>query len=270
MANETTVQMADSHRTVQSSGGTMLRRHPCGIIFFCLLASFALHACRLTRLMEAKSQLCDERPPQVIVKREPGSGIRVVFETPTLTESDVIAIVGFKPTQTWGTEAVRELSYEALPLHQPRDRASSLVLRLAFTPTRGAYRLSEAEIPEKFNSILPAPLLDAAITVVCQPKLTILPPGCEFSLTSVDRATLPTLDQLRQVLGPPTAWRSRSNEISYEYCLAPCDLGSSQIAHLGFSFGDHGELQRAEVRYFRYSATVDLISSEPKAIIKLD
>lgn len=73
----------------------------------------------------------------IVVTRQPGSGLRVVFEKPTLTDPDVIWIVGYEPTRITGADAVREFTYEALPFHGPRDPASSLVVTLSFYRLEG-------------------------------------------------------------------------------------------------------------------------------------
>jgi hypothetical protein len=235
----------------------------------CLLLLPGLQGCLFTRVLETRAQLCDERPPRVIVAQEAGRGLRVVFRTPTLTEQDVIRIVGFEPSETGGSSAVRELRYEARPVHRPLDRATGFVAKLSFTRDRGEYRLAEIEIPEKFNAILPPPLLDAAVKVTCKAQVVVVPPSTSFDLSAVDRATLPTRHALAQLLGPPTAASPRNDDISYQYCLVPCDAKSSMVASLAFSFGAGGELQRAQASYFRYLARVDLSSSRPTATIEL-
>ena len=115
----------------------MQRTRLCGTVLVCLLTTLALQGCLLTRVLETRSQLCDEQPARVIVKREPGRTLRVTFEEPTLTEQDIIWIVGFEPTGAAGGNTVRELVYEARPLDRPLDRASGLLLKLSFTPHRG-------------------------------------------------------------------------------------------------------------------------------------
>ncbi len=247
----------------------MLRLRVCGTALLCMMATFALQGCLLTRVLETRTQLCDEQPPRVMVTRRPGSGPRVLFEKPTLTDRDVVWIVGYEPTEIMGANGIREFTYEALPLHRPLDRAASLVVRLSFARLEGEYRLSEVELPDKFNSILPPPLLDAAVRVVCKTNIGVVPPSTTFDLASLDKATLPTRDALTQLLGTPTAAIARSDEISYQYCLAPCDSTSSMVANLRLSFGNYGKLHRAEASYFRYFAVIDLISSRPTAIIEL-
>jgi hypothetical protein len=236
---------------------------------FCIVLLPGLQGCLFTRVMETRAQLCDERPPRVIVAQEAGRGLRVAFMTPTLTEQDVIRIVGFEPSEMAGSGAVRELRYEARPVHRPLDRATGFVTKLSFTHDRGEYRLAEIEIPEKFNAVLPPPLLDAAVKVTCKAKVVVVPPSTSFDLGDVDRATLPTRAALAQLLGPPTTANPRNDEISYQYCLVPCDAKASMVARLAFSFGAQGELQRAQASYFRYLARVDLTSSRPTATIEL-
>jgi hypothetical protein len=181
----------------------------------------------------------------------------------------VVWLVGYEPSQITGTGALREFSYEALPLHRPLDRANSLVARLSFYRLEGEYRLSEVAIPEKFNGLLSAPLLDAVVRIVCKAQIGVVPPSTTFDLASLDRSLLPARDELTQLLGNPTAATARSEESSYQYCLAPCDSNSPMVATLKFSFGNHGELRRAHASYFRYSVVVDLISSKATATIEL-
>lgn len=241
----------------------------CGKALLCILVMSVLQGCLFTRVLETRSQLCEERPARVVVAREPGRGLRVVFEKPTLTEQDVIRIIGFEPTEIGGTGAVRELLYEARTVHRPLDSAAGFVARLSFTQLRGEYRLSQIEIPEKFNAILPPPLLDAAVKVTCKAQIVVVPPSTTFDLADLDRATLPDRDALRQLLGPPSAANPHDDEISYQYCLLPCDPRSAMVANLAFSFGTGGELRRARASYFRYLARVDLTAARPTATIEL-
>jgi len=67
-----------------------------------------LQRCLMTRVLETQAQLCDQRPAQVVVVAQAGQGLRVVFHKLTLTEKDVVAIVGFAPSATRGTGARRE------------------------------------------------------------------------------------------------------------------------------------------------------------------
>ena len=247
----------------------MLRLRLCATVLLAILLTWTLQGCLFTRVLETRTQLCDEQPPQVIVTRRSGGGVRVVFEKPTLTERDVVWIVGHEPTEVAGANQVRMLSYEAIALDRPFDHATSLVVLLSFTRLEGEYRLSEVEIPEKLNSILSPSLIDAAVRVVCKTRIGVVPPRTTFDLTSVDRATLPTRDALKQVLGTPTALVARSNELSYRYCLAPCAAEASMVASLIFVFGHNGDLRHADATYFRYSVVVDLTSSRPIATVEL-
>lgn len=241
----------------------------CARALLCILVTLPLQGCLFTRILETRTQLCDEKPPRVIVTRQPGSGLRVLFEKPTLTDRDVVSIVGYEPTQVTAANAVREFSYEALPLGRPLDKKSGLVVRLSFAQLEGEYKLSRVEIPEKFNTILPPPLLDAAVSIACRTQIGIVPPGATFDLASLDKSTLPTRNVLIQLLGSPTTAIARSDEMSYEYCLAPCDSNFLMVAKLRFSFGSNGALHRVNATYFRYSVEVDVVSSRPTATIKL-
>jgi hypothetical protein len=247
----------------------MLRLQTRACALLCIVLTSTLQGCLLTRILETRTQLCDETPSRVTIARRPGSGVRVVLEKPTLTDRDVAWIVGNEPTEITGADAVRGFIYEARPLPLPPDRATSLVVRPSFVRLEGEYRLSEVEIPEKFNAILPPPLLDAAVRVMCKAQVGVVPPSTTFDLASLDRATLPTRDALTKLLGKPTATIARSDEVSYQYCLAPCDATSSPVANLRFSFGQQGELHRADATYFRYSAVVDLTTFRPTATVEL-
>ncbi len=234
-----------------------------------LLVLSLLQGCLLSRVMETRAQLCDDQPPRVRVVQVPGASLRVVFDKPTLSDRDVIGIVGVEPSGTSGTAATRELVYEARPLDRPADRTAGLVSRLSFVYADSEYRLAQVEVPEKFNAVLPPALLAAAANVACKAQIMVAPPSTTFDLAPLDRTTLPGRDALRQLLGPPDAGPVRNGEMTYRYCLMPCDAGSPMVTSLKFSFDIMGWLERAEASYFRYSATVDLVSSTPKAKVEL-
>jgi hypothetical protein len=247
----------------------ILRMRAFGTVLLCMAAALALQGCLLTRVMETRAQLCDEQPPRVAVARAPGSGLQVRFEKPALTDRDVVWLVGLEPTEITDANGVRQFSYEALPLHRPHDRAGGLVVRLTFARIEGEYRLSKVELPEKFASILPPPLIEAAVKVVCKTQVGVVPPSTTFDLTSLDKAMLPNRDALAPLLGTPTDAIARLGEMSYQYCLAPCDSTSSMVANLRFSFGKLGELHHVDASYFRYSAVIDLISARATATVEL-
>jgi hypothetical protein len=246
---------------------TLSARSWCALL--CVTLASALQGCILTRVLETKTQLCDDQPSRIVVSSRPGDGIRVVFDKPTLTDRDVIWIVGYEPTEITRTDAARAFSYEALPVHRPLDRATGLAVRLSFARLEGEYRLSEVEIPERFASVLSPPTLDAAIRVVCKAQIGVVPPSTTFDLTSLDRSALPTRRALTQLLGAPTATIAQSDEVLYQYCLAPCDPKSSMVASFKLLFGIDGQLRRADASYFRYFVAVDLISSKATATIEL-
>jgi hypothetical protein len=235
----------------------------------CITLASALQGCLLTRVLETRNQLCDEAPPLVAVSRPAGSGLRVVFEKPLLTDRDVVWIVGYEPTAITDTAAAREFAYEAVPLERPLDRAGGFKARLAFDRRDGEYRLAEVAIPEKFNAILTPALLDAVIRVACRTQIGIVPPSATFDLAALDRATLPNREALTRLLGPPPAAIAGSDEVAYRYCLAPCDANASMVASVKLAFGRDGALQRADASYFRYAVAVDLASSKATATVEL-
>ncbi|QJR16211.1 hypothetical protein [Usitatibacter palustris] len=245
-----------------------MRRFAATALLFILLAS-ALQGCLLTRVLETRGQLCDDQPSRIVVARAPGKGLRVVFEKPTLTDRDVIWIVGYEPTQVTGTGAVRQFTYEALPLHRPLDRSAGLVAELSFERLDGEYRLAEVAIPEKFSAVLSPALLEDVVRVACKAQIGIVPPTTSFDLASLDRSTLPTRDDLTRLLGPPPASMGASDEVSYQYCLAPCDASSAMAANVKVSFGNRGEMQRVDASYFRYFVAIDLVSSRATARVEL-
>jgi hypothetical protein len=246
-----------------------MRRRIRATALLSFLLACSLQGCLITRIFETRTQLCDEKPPRVTVNRPADGGLRVMFAKPTLTDRDVVSIVGYEPTQVRDHDAVRDFSYEALPLDRPLDRTAGFVVRLSFIRLEGEFKLSQVEVPEKFNAILPPRLLDAAVSIVCKTQIGIVPPSTTFDLAPLDKSSLPTRLALTKLLGMPTTATARSEELLYEYCLAPCDLNFSRVAKLKFAFGSNGELNRADATYFRYAAVVDLISSRATATVKL-
>jgi hypothetical protein len=105
--------------------------------------------------------------------------------------------------------------------------------------------------------------------VVCKTQVGVVPPSTTFDLTSLDKAMLPNRDALAPLLGTPTDAIARLGEMSYQYCLAPCDSTSSMVANLRFSFGKLGELHHVDASYFRYSAVIDLNSARATATVEL-
>lgn len=239
-----------------------------GTALLCVGVALGLQGCVFTRVMETRAQFCDEPPPRVTVAREPGRGLRVLFEKPALTEQDVIWLIGLEPTRATGTKAVRELVYEARPVGRPADPATSLSLRPSFSPLDGEARLAEGEIPDKFNAILPAPLPDAAVKVSCNGQIATVPPRGTFDLADVDRSMLSGRDALQDLLGPPTAANSGNTEVDDHCCLAPCEASARFVAKLRFSFGAAGEVRQVQASYFRDAATVDLASPAPRGTIE--
>ncbi len=228
-----------------------------------------LQGCLLTRVFESRAQLCDEQPSRVTVTRPPGSGLRIVFDKPTLTDRDVVLLAGREPTDVTDSLHMREFTYEAVPLRQPLDRTGGLTARLSFREIEGRYRLAEVNLPEKFNDLLAPPLLDSAVAIACKARPGIVPPITTFDLRSLDRSTLPNRDALTRLLGAPSGALVRAEVIWYRYCLAPCGAPDTLAADLRFSFDDEGNLKRADARYFRYSVVVDLDATHPLATVEL-
>lgn len=180
----------------------------------CVAAAFLLHGCLVSRVLETRAQLCDEQPSRVVVTQPPGSGLRIVFEKPTLTDLDVVQIVGQEPSKIADAHGIREFTYEALPLHRPLDRTLGLTARLSFIYLDGQYKLSEVNLPERFNSLLAPPLLGAAVGIGCKAQRGVVPSITTLDLRSLDRSTLPRRDALTHLLGTPTGaltiWRTPS------------------------------------------------------------
>lgn len=244
-------------------------RRAAATVCACIVAVAPLQGCLLTRVLETRAQLCDERPAQVSVATQAGRGLRVVFARPTLTEQDVIAIVGFEPSAIGDANGARQLRYEVRPVDRPHDAAVGLVAKLSFVRVDGESKLAEVEIPEKFNAILPPHVLDAAVQVTCKARIVIVPPSTTFDVADVDRAALPKRPALIELLGPPTTLDPGRRELAYRYCLVPCEPGRPSVAHLGFTFDAQGAIERAAASYFRYVATLDLVAPKPFAIVEL-
>ena len=244
-------------------------RRAAATVCACIVAVAPLQGCLLTRVLETRAQLCDERPAQVHVATQASRGLRVVFARPTLTEQDAVAIVGFEPSAIGEANGARQLRYEVRPVDRPHDAAAGLVAKLTFVRVDGESKLAEVEIPEKFNAILPPHVLDAAVQVTCKARIVILPPSTTFDVSELDRAALPGRTALRQLLGPPTAVESGGRALDYRFCLVPCEPGRPSVAHLGFTFDAQGEIERAAASYFRYVATLDLLAPKPFAVVEL-
>jgi len=254
---------------VKPSSRRLTRSGAAAAALVCVVAIVSLPGCLLTRAMETRAQLCDERPALVQVDAQAGRGLRVVFLKPTLTEQDVIKIVGFEPSAISSANGARQLQYEVRPVDRPREATVGLVAKLTFTRVDDESKLAEVEIPEKFNAILPQSLLDAAVRSTCKARVVVAPPSTTFDVSEVDRASLPNRAVLRQLLGPPTTLDPGGRTLAYRYCLVPCETGRPSVADLGFAFDPQGNLERASASYFRYVAVLDLVAAKPFAVVEL-
>ena len=203
--------------------GQVSARRAAGAALLAIVAVAPLQGCLLDRVLATKAQLCDQVPPGVVLTRTPGSSLRVVFAQPTLTEQDVVWIIGFEPSSVGASAQRREMAYEVRPLARPLHASAGFVARLAFDRVGGESRLAEVEIPPQLDAVLSQPLLDAAVKVACKAKIGVAPPRTTFDLRDVDRATLPDREALARLLGLPPAVGPPDAEMDLAYCLVPCD-----------------------------------------------
>lgn len=218
------------------------------------LLALPLGGCVLDRVLETHRQLCDVRPPQVVVAAS-GAGYRVDFTRPTLTNDDILWLVGLPPTRVVDAPDGPRLVYVAAPLDPALPRAGTLSTELVFRDTGGAPKLAATIPPERVASLVPREIVDAVVATICHPELSFAPPGARFDLAQVPPAAYPDEARIMAQLGPPH-FRDGTN-FGYRFCLEPCDPAARPIATFVYATGDDGSLRRATLAYFRYQLDID-------------
>jgi len=218
------------------------------------LLAVPLGGCVLDRVLETHRQLCDVRPPQVVVAPS-GHGFRVDFDRPTLTKDDILWLVGLPPTRIVDTPGGLRLVYTAAPLDRALTRNATLSTELVLRDAGGVPRLAATVPPERVASLVPREIVDAVIATICHPEISFAPPGARFDLAQVPGAAYPDEARIVAQLGPPH-FRDGTN-FGYRFCLEPCDPTARPIATFVYATGDDGSLRRATLAYFRYQLDID-------------
>lgn len=243
-----------------------MRRRPIrtGIAFVAL--AIPLQGCVLDRVFETHRQLCDASPRQVTVDRSSGS-YRVWFDRPTLTRDDVEWLVGQPPTRAEPIAGGVRLAYAATQVGRPAEPGRELVAQLAFRDQGDGPKLIAATAPARLSTVVPRELIDSAIAAICRPEISLAPPGARFDISSIDVSTLPDEERIVSLLGPPSF--RNGTAIGYAFCLEPCDPRARPVARVVATFEPDGRPRRAEIDYFRYQLTVDLVGKTATVALRL-
>ena len=132
-------------------------------------AAALLEGCLYYRLAQTYRQLCDESPRITIVQLDAGNRV-LVFDEPTLFDTDVACLMGAAPSIAEATRLGKQWHYVASPVGSQGSADGAITVDLSFALVEGRYRLSRATIPAQLEKILSRHLIDQSIAAACNGK----------------------------------------------------------------------------------------------------
>ncbi|MCK4820503.1 hypothetical protein KA005_32360, partial [bacterium] len=212
-----------------------------------VLCLIFLQGCLLDRLVESKKQLCSKNNKKIRLKSE--KGLSVVFDQPVLFDSDIIKILGAKPTKsnTIGNELYFE--YVATRKEDNARKTYDIPVTFIFSNEEGQYKLNEAQTNRNIKEFLSYELLNQVLNSGCNAKLK--GETVEVNLANIDLTLLPKLKKIKELLGEPH--HNNGNTYTYYY-----ELNSSDTAKiLVFYDKKRDRMSSVKIAYFRYVLDVD-------------
>jgi len=212
--------------------------------------------CLLDRLYETRHQLCSgEFQTQIM------DGVRITLRHPTLSDRDVICIVGVAPQETVSPD-IKIITYVAKRRSDMASSVDQIPITLKFVMLDGVYKLQEGHIDKNLAAIVSAPLIVQGIKSACTAKLSLVRRSIEVPL-EIDRELLPSRTAVIEALGTPDSEDAATRSLIYEYAVAS-DM--RHIARIAAYFDPSwSEIQRVDVSYLGHRFNADL--SERRAVV---
>lgn len=225
-----------------------------------LLLTLPLGGCLYYRLVQTYSQLCAERP-RISVQALAGGGRVLVFDEPTLYDSDVECLMGAAPSRIESTGLGQRWVYVGTPAGSDRAEERAIRVELSFVRVDDRQRLSRATLPPQLERVLSQRLIDQAIEAACAGRLDPMTKTAEVDLSGIDRSELPRRPEVIALLGDPQGAGSGHTELSYAYCLGRCmvDEPEQLMGRIDIGFDGSGRIEQAIVDYLQYSAEADFL-----------
>jgi hypothetical protein len=215
------------------------------------------------RLVQTYSQLCDERP-RISIEALAGGGRVLVFDQPTLYDTDVECLMGAAPSRIEATGAGHRWIYRASPVGAAGSDDRAIRVELVFERDGERQRLARATLPAQLERVLSQRLIDQSIEAACSGRLDPITRTAQVDLSGVDPAELPDRSEVMGLLGEPPGAGSDGARLSYAYCLGRCaaDDPEAVVARVNLGFDAAGHVENAVVDYLQYSADVDFVAEQ--------
>mgnify|MGYP001819884242 FL=1 len=180
-----------------------------------LILCAQLSGCMLNRVYAFKRQFCDYRANFTLVVDD---GVTLQMHNPVLFDTDVVWLVGAKPT-TWGKNGNRvEMLYVVEKDLPAPDPEYAIPLRLLFS--EGGDRLLSAGMIDKNLSAMITPgLIEETVAHACKSETSVLAKNVTFDLSELDRADIPDRGQILDALGPPQQTLKHERVMIYRFRL---------------------------------------------------
>ena len=217
-----------------------------------------LEGCLYYRLAQTYRQLCEESPRITIVELDAGDRV-VVFDEPTLFDTDVACLMGAAPSMAEVTRLGKQWHYVASPVGSGGSADRAITVDLTFALVEGRYKLSRATIPAQLEKILSPYLIDQSIEAACNGDLDLIRQTARVDLSGIDHASLPGRTSVIELFGPPNRRASTEGALSWSYCLGSCTGHDTRrlMSNVDVVFDPSGHIERVSADYLQYAADAD-------------
>ncbi|MGB5495542.1 MAG: hypothetical protein WBM97_13805, partial [Sedimenticolaceae bacterium] len=224
-----------------------------------------LEGCLYYRLAQTYRQLCDESPRITIVELDARDRV-LVFDEPTLLDTDVACLMGAAPSIAEVTRLGKQWHYVASPVGPEGSADRAITVDLTFVLEEGRYRLSRATIPAQLEKILSRHLIDQSIEAACNGELDLIRQTARVDLSGIDHASLPDRASVIQLFGPPNGPATADGALSWRYCLGRCAARDDpgMMSNLDVVFDPSGHIERVSADYLQDSADANFTVERAK------
>jgi hypothetical protein len=229
-------------------------------VFAILVGITLLDGCLYYRLTRTYWQLCDENPRIAVLELDSGGRV-LVFDEPTLLDTDVACLMGAAPSESEATPHGKQWRYVAMPIGSEESADRAITVDLTFVPVDGSYRLFRATLPPQLERILSPQLIDQSISAACNGELDLIRRTASVDLSGIDRASLPDQASVIELFGPPNHPATTDRTLSWSYCLGSCAAREHPtiMSKVDVAFDPSGHIEQVTADYLQYSAHANFL-----------
>jgi len=222
-----------------------------------VVLALSVSGCLLTRVYAFKEQFCDY---QKNFSLQVGDGISLRMLDPVLYDSDVIWLLGAKPTRETTRGDRKEMVFVVEKDIEVSDPRYAIPLRLLFTRRDGGrYRMSEGIIDKNLGTMITPGLIEETIAHTCGAESSILAKNVTVDLSDLDPEAIPRRSAIEEALGEPTRIITPGRHVQYRFRLQGAGP-EVEKTHAQLWFAADGEtVERVHFRYLRYELDADFV-----------